>query len=75
MAHSQIAQDIWASGIAEFAATTAALNAGAMHRAGLLNHVEIGAMHVFLGVLEGAAQTEDQHSIVRSLRQCLPPDL
>lgn len=67
-------QKVWSSAVAEFAATTAAINAGALARAGILNRAESGAMHAFLLILEGAATTPDQQSIVRSLRQCLPLD-
>lgn len=64
----------WASAIAEFAASTAALNARALHRAGLAEPAEIGAMHALLDVAEAAAGSEEQHSLIRSLRQALPPE-
>ena len=66
-------RDRWASALAEFAASTAAINARALHRAGIIQQEEASAMHAFLVHLEVAAKTDPQKSIVRSLRGCLPP--
>lgn len=70
----ETAARIWASSVAEFGATVAVLNAGALTRAGLINRVEAGAMHSFLDILAGAAQSADQKSIVRKFRGLLPTD-
>ena len=63
--------------LAEFAATAAALNARALHRAGLLDDLERGTMHVLLDFVERIAESdgdENHQSLVRSIRQCLPPE-
>ena len=59
---------------AEYAATVAALNARALGRAGLLEDLEIGLMHVMLDQLEARATDDDEERVCRSLRQALPVD-
>jgi hypothetical protein len=61
----------------DFGAFVAALNARALHRAGLLDDLEIGLMNVQLDFLERYAEIykqEDQLRAVKSLREILPPD-
>jgi hypothetical protein len=65
------------SALAQFAALTAAMNARALHRAGLLDDLERGSPHTFLDVAEGYAEqegSEAHQATVRAIRECLPPD-
>jgi len=65
---------VWASAIAEFAATIGVINAAAIARGGALSKIEVAAMHGFLDILEGAAKTPDQKSVVQKYRDLLPAD-
>lgn len=59
----------------EFAATAAALNARAIHDAGIEHTLGVGLMHSLLDMAEGHANlenSEDARSTVKSIRQCLP---
>jgi hypothetical protein len=61
----------WTNAIEEFTAMTAAINAGALARAGLLTEAEQKTMSAFLAVAENVARTPDHKSLVFSLRRCL----
>jgi len=61
----------WNDAIQEFAATSAALNARALARAGLLTEAERNNMLVLLAAAEKAARTPDQIAIAFSIRHIL----
>lgn len=69
--------DNFRAALIEFAATTAALNARALKRAGLLDDAELGAMHAMLEFVDRHADLEGvpgQKSLAKSLLQILPPE-
>jgi len=61
----------WNEAIQEFTATTAAINAGALARAGLLSESERNNMLVLLAAAEKVARTPDQIAIAFSIRHIL----
>jgi hypothetical protein len=61
----------WNEAIQEFTATAAAINAGALARAGLLSESERNNMLVLLAAAEKVARTPDQIAIAFSIRHIL----
>lgn len=58
--------------MAETASAIAALNARALHRAGLLNYDHVAAMHRLLHDLEEKATLDEQHQLLATLRKAIP---
>jgi len=64
----------WSDALQEFTATTAAINARALARAGLLSDAEKNNMLVLLTRVEEAARTPNQKAIAFSLHHVLASD-